>query len=631
MPVIKLLLKIEIKDQAYVVKCEYFELWMGPGRMIENASLTQTGPQKHLEIEVPQRVFLFNDGPGYGEAQVLLLNFPWWLINLLNSNNVFENFSCKREFDKSGIFDTLKYFPSLDGLILFVIVGLRRDDRDLKDIIRFIEILRRLSGQLHVIVCSNMSEQETKNFVPSIMDGKIYFLEESDVQRDPQILKNKIGTLMRGIIDNGLEINDFWILEYLNKTESFDVFGLPFEQFINKEQLIEEVKLYNRDEYSIWFGSLYKKIMDSFKANFRLANLDFLADSIDNFGTFERMSYLEPFYAPRKRYRDHLLHQTRIAVFGDFFLNLCLDEKTKVIDLINGILRDQEEIDKFTAFKHGDPQSTLTTCMVSWWSIGLTHDSTYPLNAVFSPFLFEKEGREKMLKSYDEEFLAPFIESHQKGLEKFNCEFSENLPAFLDSLKINEHTKKLILKIEKPYLMHNITAAYNLWRKYKKQSKINDHLCLELAAQSILLHHPFAAKKNCDSGRISFNKYPFAFLLILLDEVQDWGRPTIITHDQYDPTRMGRTIALDKIDFEGIARDKKDPGKWYLSGKEILFTLDFEKNDKIEEDVVRYIIESKKKNLNRLHIGAEVLPDIIVRLKFKGKKMVEIPITKRRL
>jgi len=94
---------------------------------------------------------------------------------------------------------------------------------------------------------------------------------------------------------------------------------------------------------------------------------------------------------------------------------------------------------------------------------------------------------------------------------------------------------------------------------------------------------------------------------------------------------MKKTVALSKIDFEGISRDEKDPGKWYLSGKEILFTLDFEKNDKIEEEVVRYIIASKKENLNRLHIGGEVLPDIIVRLKFKGKKMVEIPITKRKL
>ncbi|NIO20252.1 MAG: hypothetical protein GTN76_05780 [Candidatus Aenigmarchaeota archaeon] len=439
------------------------------------------------------------------------------------------------------------------------------------------------------------------------------------------------GNLSRMGNNNGIDINDFWILEYLNKTDSFGVFGLPFEPFINKEQLIAEAKLFNRDEYSIWFGSLYKKIMDSFKENFRLANLDFLADSIDNFVTFERMSYLEPFYASEKRYRDHFLHQMRIAVFGDFFLNLHLNEKTKMINLVNGILRDQEEIDKFESFKQGDSQSTLTTCTVSLWCIALMHDSTYPLNALFSPLLFEKEGREKMLKSYHEEFLAPFIESHQKGLEKFNREFRENLPGFLDSLKINEQTKKLILEIEKPYLIHNITAAYNLWRKYKQQSQINDHLCMELAAQSILLHHPFGAGKNCNPGRISFNKYPFAFLLILLDEVQEWGRPAIITNDQYDPTRMKKSIALNKIDFEGISMDEKDPDKWYLSGKEIRFTLDFETNDRIEEKVVRDIIASKKDNLDRLHIGGEGLPDIIVCLKFKGKKMVEIPIKKREL
>ncbi|MCP5108779.1 MAG: hypothetical protein GY950_35670 [bacterium] len=58
--------------------------------------------------------------------------------------------------------------------------------------------------------------------------------------------------------------------------------------------------------------------------------------------------------------------------------------------------------------------------------------------------------------------------------------------------------------------------------------------------------------------------------------------------------------------------------------------MDFEKDDRIEEKAIRHIIKSKKENLNRLHIGAERLPDIIVRLKFKDMKMVEIPITGRK-
>ena len=594
--------------------------------MIKDGSLTPTEPPMYKENEVPQRFFLSYKVPGAGETQVLLLNIRYSLINLFNNKNVFQNYIFVEEFDKSQYFKILKPFP----FPAIVILGVAQEDKDLEDTIKFIELLRHLSGQLHVIVCSDLSEPEFKEFIPAISDWEVEFLEEMEVKFDPQKLKNKIDTVIKGTTYKGIEINDFWILEYLNRTESFSVFGLPFEPFIDSEQLKEEAKLYNRDEYSIWFGSSYKKIMDSFKTNFRSAKLDLLADSIDNFGTFERMSYLEPFYTPEKRYRDHFLHQMRIAVFGDFFLNLYLDENRKVIDLINEILDDVDETDKFEVLKHAKDQSSLATCMISWWSIALMHDVTYPLNAVFSPFLFEKESREKMLKSCDEEFLAPFSKGHRKSLEKFNREFRKNLSNFLESLKINEKTRNLILGIEEPYLMHNITAAYNFWKKYNQQNQKNDYLCPDLVAQSILLHHPFTEKKNSISRRISFSKYPFAFLLILLDEIQEWGRPNIITHDQYDPTRMEKSIALNKINFEGITRDKKDPDKWYISGKEIIFTLDFEKNDKIEEEAVPYIIESKRENLSRLHIGVEGLPDIIVRLKFKGKKMVEIPIRKRK-
>lgn len=504
-----------------------------------------------------------------------------------------------------------------------------RDDGTLDRGLKLFRSIKDLSGQIQIIICSIKSVEEIKRHIPGINKDRIYYLSGKGLrsnESNQEYLENIIDYILEKL-SSATYIHDKWVLESLsnlNKGSGFKKIDPGFRPFLNLIGI--DVKRFKRINYLNWIHNIRNKMMDKhLQMIFKNSRLKYIKDAIENFMWLEPLSYIEPFYSKkRKRYRDHFLHQLRIAVLGNFLLDVHLDEKTRLIDSINSSLRSHHLSYIFPDFKNGSHESTVNNCRLSWWFTALMHDYTYPLHFIFEPFLFNEKNREQMLKTYIVDFLDPFINSHNLTIKRFRKEFGKNLSNFLETVKIEDTIKRHILKRIDSKLSHNITGAFNLWQIHKRQKEKNKNLCTELACQSILLHHSFTEDKIADFKSISFIRYPLAFLLILLDEIQDWGRPAILPYNQEYPTKKKDNIDLDKIEITGISQKMEDSNKWYFNDKKIIITLDYSKKNNVESSAVHGIIDSKKRNLRRLNIDNDKLPDILVRLKFKGPGPHEI-------
>jgi hypothetical protein len=252
-----------------------------------------------------------------------------------------------------------------------------------------------------------------------------------------------------------------------------------------------------------------------------------------------------------KFYRDHTEHQLRVAVLGDFILEQDFGQGA----LLNYI-SDLIEIDKHLI------KDKL------WWIMGLIHDIGYPL--------------EKMAKSINYSILNQILKCYPMldlSVIPFEITLSQkNLMPYIEILEdgLSKEARKLIrigaglnldgtLKAD----IHNFYTNGDELREYKHESEVNlDHGVV--GALSILrnLGSPDEIKSNQEEliGYIkiaqaiaihniknklpdfSFKKNPLVFLLILIDEMQEWGRPISMQfRDSYFTTELKKYTLLDEI------------------------------------------------------------------------------------
>jgi hypothetical protein len=97
---------------------------------------------------------------------------------------------------------------------------------------------------------------------------------------------------------------------------------------------------------------------------------------------------------------------------------------------------------------------------------------------------------------------------------------------------------------------HGVVAAVSLLRtlgtpKHIRKRQPEDRPLIE-AARAIALHN-FASKL----GSVTFEAHPFAFLLIVADELQEWSRPVPATvQDTYFTTSLEKVTLLDTIYYD---------------------------------------------------------------------------------
>ncbi|NVM17652.1 MAG: hypothetical protein HWN80_08035 [Candidatus Lokiarchaeota archaeon] len=253
----------------------------------------------------------------------------------------------------------------------------------------------------------------------------------------------------------------------------------------------------------------------------------------------------------RKYYRDHTEHALRVAVLGDFLLEQDLGHGT-----LSGVISDLTGLDK----------SLLKDKY--WWVTGLIHDIGYPLGKMTTAVNYSLVNQ--LLKCYptlDLEFLPFEISLSWKGNQE------EYLGIIEDGL--SKEARALIRKgvgfnqfdriSQKPQvylrgeeghpefnykstvnLDHGVISALSLLNGLGTPDEIKNNEEYEgyiLTAKAIALHNFKAHLKE-----YTFDNHPLAFFLMLIDELQEWGRPIPIqVRDTYFTTEIKKVTLVDDI------------------------------------------------------------------------------------
>lgn len=253
----------------------------------------------------------------------------------------------------------------------------------------------------------------------------------------------------------------------------------------------------------------------------------------------------------RKYYRDHTEHALRVAVLGDFLLEQDLGQGT-----LSGVISDLTELDKnLLKDKY-------------WWVTGLIHDIGYPLGKMTTAVNYSLVNQ--LLKCYptlDLEFLPFEISLSWKGNQE------EYLGIIEDGL--SKEARALIRKgvgfnqfdriSQKPQvylrgeeghpefnyqsninLDHGVISALSLLNGLGTPDEIKNNDKFEgyiLTAKAIALHNFKAQLKE-----YTFDSHPLAFFLMLIDELQEWGRPIPIqVRDTYFTAEIKKVTLVDDI------------------------------------------------------------------------------------
>ncbi|MHA2182738.1 MAG: hypothetical protein ACXAAH_15060, partial [Promethearchaeota archaeon] len=322
----------------------------------------------------------------------------------------------------------------------------------------------------------------------------------------------------------------------------------------------------------------------------------------------------------KKYYRDHTEHALRVAVLGDFLLEQDLGNGSLegIISELTGINKKLLK-DKF------------------WWIVGLLHDIGYPLGKMTTAVNYSLVNQ--LLKCYptlDLEFTPieinlawkgnqkEYLEIIEEGLSKeakelirqgagyYNQEISkQDLHVFLRNPEGHpEYKFNSSIKLD-----HGVISALSLLRGLGTPEEIKNNDKYEsyiIAAKSIALHNFKVKLKD-----YVFDTQPLAFFLMLIDELQEWGRPIPVQiRDTYFTTELKKVNLLEELSLN------LDEFTWLMQFKnqqaKELMKFDF-----------GFFSNEKKKTFGRLSSGENFpktiinLQDIkILNLKHKSKENI---------
>jgi len=296
----------------------------------------------------------------------------------------------------------------------------------------------------------------------------------------------------------------------------------------------------------------------------------------------------------RKYYRDHTEHALRVAVLGDFLLDQDLGYGSLV-----GMISELTEIDK----------KLLKDKL--WWIIGLIHDIGYPLGKMSTAVNYSLINQ--LLKCYptlDLEFIPFEIgltwkgeqEGYLKIIEEGLSKEAKNLirqGVGFNHKDISPQNSQVFLKQPNGHpeyqfktsisLDHGVISALSLLKglgtpeEIKKNDEYEGYI---KAARAIALHN---FKSNLKD--YIFDNQPLAFFLMLIDELQEWGRPIPIqVRDTYFTTELKKVTLLDELllnldEFTWLMQFKNQQAKDLMN-----FDFNFFSNE-------------KKKTFGRLNCG----------------------------
>lgn len=280
-------------------------------------------------------------------------------------------------------------------------------------------------------------------------------------------------------------------------------------------------------------------------------------------------------FLPHKRYRGHDIHQFNVATLGLLFLDIHV--------------RNNQHLSDYLASSHQDQFCDPSEVEKAWLLTSLLHDHALPISHMFkiAP-LIHKIREDRSRKSYGKAVVKlqralelTYFDLFSKPIRRVYKSFvrgSVDATVILEKLISKEMSKIRLHGVAQNGLDHGVLAAANMTSRFKNApiEKI-----VETSAKAIGLH-------NLMDEKISFKEDPLAFLLVLCDELQEWGREIAIFPEIL-------------IDTSSISI-----GKFHIDGGKLFFTDDLHvsfrfltNTEKLTRFDPRLFMEEKKAILDK--------------------------------
>ena len=262
---------------------------------------------------------------------------------------------------------------------------------------------------------------------------------------------------------------------------------------------------------------------------------------------FEALMY---FLNVRKYYRDHCAHQLRVAVLGDFLLDL-KGQAGSLESLIKEKLRlSSEEVRTawwFTGLLHDTGIPLAKLCMAINWSILneiLRCYSSLDIKAFpIAVSLADDELRNK-------EYFSILVEDMPEGWKEIVKKgLGTTGPGAKPVTFRGSQNEMKEYHPEDLHMDHGVVGAINLLKTLGRPEEIRrkqEYRPLIEASRAIALHNFKTQLAN-----LPFEDSPLAFLLVLADELQEWSRPVPVpVKDTYFTTSLEKVALLDAIFYK---------------------------------------------------------------------------------
>jgi hypothetical protein len=331
----------------------------------------------------------------------------------------------------------------------------------------------------------------------------------------------------------------------------------------------------------------HHKILESRDLGSAANDLQSIIESLPDF-----QAYL---YATDDFFRDHIEHQIRVSVLGNFLLSHYFDPQKGSARIV----------DTFCSASHLEREDVRK----AWWIAGLFHDIGMPVQKLARNF--NKIIRDDLAGAYKElNLIVPEIYDPIPD-ENLNRIFFEQLTIGLTHTT-EESIKRALGWTNERKVDHGAVSALLLLKSIPKVSKSNSSSIQDLfkknpykrylvAARAMMLHNLYE-DDNC--VEISFDNDPLAYFLVLCDEMQEWGRQVNIKERKLLDTRFQRGRLVEKC---------------LLSISDDELTLSFEYKNQRAKDKCRFAsdfsFDDKKKNFARLKNEKRIFPRLTIEAK----------------
>ena len=253
---------------------------------------------------------------------------------------------------------------------------------------------------------------------------------------------------------------------------------------------------------------------------------------------FEWLMYAD---VNKKRYRDHVAHTLRVAYLGDWMLEEKWGGNRKLIEKMVEIVKQSAYVEYLKdVYQKSNNEDIVDDSVIrtAWWLAGLYHD----IGMQFSYFVQEESMIAPSYGFFNADVCAGIarrIELQQRSLLFFHL---RDKLGGSDEETMRLLTERQILEGKR----HGVAAALCLlmWlERIELHSTIDlkRRLAFELAALAAA-HHDLIGIFGPDSDpselkryredftgyKVSYLEEPISFLLVLVDEIQEWGRPILI-------------------------------------------------------------------------------------------------------